>query len=221
MATLAGSVVEASEGGQPLIFFVNLDRIVAQDVTVSFQLGGTASSSDYQVKSGSQIISSSVLVPAGSSFASISIYPQADGLTEGDETVTVQLISASGGVQLGSVGVVTGTIHDAASQADAVPGDISSTISLATGQWLPGKIDATGLDASTGDKDYYRISLAAGHLYKFEGDTGLSGLDTLDSIFIRLRDGHGNILPVDKAAGGADPSFTYSPAADGHVFSGR
>src|SRR5207253_224872 len=33
--------------------------------------------------------------------------------------------------------------------------------------------------------------------------------------FIRLRDGSGNLLPVDKAANGAAPSFTFTPATNG------
>ena len=116
VVTVAGSVMEATEGGQPLIFNVNLNQIASQNVTVSFQLGGTASASDYRVQSGSQVISGSIVIPAGSSSAPISIYPLSDNLVEGDESVSVQLTGASGAT-LGSNLTATGTIHDAAPPA--------------------------------------------------------------------------------------------------------
>jgi Ca2+-binding RTX toxin-like protein len=113
IATLSPAGVNATEGGQPLIYNVNLDRITAQDITVFFQLGGSATTADYQVKSGTQTLFGSVVVPAGSSFASISIYPTPDSLTnEGDETVTIQLTGISANAQLGSTLMAAGTIHD-------------------------------------------------------------------------------------------------------------
>lgn len=98
---------------------------------------------------------------------------------------------------------------------DTVPGNASTTISLTPGQWLAGRINATGLDGLTGDRDYYKVSLQAGHLYRFDGDAGVSASDALDGIFIRLRDGSGNLLSVDRGTGGAAPTFTYTAAASG------
>jgi hypothetical protein len=113
LVTLAPSVVDATEGsGNPLIFNVDIDRLSSQPITVNFSLNGTASASDYVVKAGSQVISGPIVIPAGSSSASISIYPNADNLVEGNETVTVQLTGVSSGAQLGSAVSGTGVIHD-------------------------------------------------------------------------------------------------------------
>lgn len=103
---------------------------------------------------------------------------------------------------------ITGT------SADTIPGDASTTVNGTHGQWLPGKIDATGLDGLTGDKDYYKVILAGGYLYRFEGDSGVSASDTLNAMVIR-RDGSGNLLPVDKAASGADAKAAHSSIGDG------
>jgi CARDB/FG-GAP-like repeat/RTX calcium-binding nonapeptide repeat (4 copies)/Bacterial pre-peptidase C-terminal domain/Lipase (class 3) len=171
--TLAASVIDATEGsGQPLIFNVNLDRIAAQNVTVSFTLGGSASSNDYVVKSDSQVISGSIVVPAGSSFASISIYPNTDSSPEGNETVTVQLTGVSSGAQLGSTLTASGTIHDVITPP---PGDdyrdslTDTTASL--GQIVPGGSSQTGVVVPevgdvNGDKDVFGVTLQQGHVYR-------------------------------------------------------
>jgi hypothetical protein len=116
IATIAGSVTDATEdSGQPLIFNVNLDRIASQNITVSYQVQGSANASDYQSLPGS------VIVAAGSSFAPISVYPINDGITEGDETLQIILTGISSGGQLGSILSVTGTIHDGATSPPAAP----------------------------------------------------------------------------------------------------
>jgi Ca2+-binding RTX toxin-like protein len=150
VVTITGSVIDANEGGQPLIFDVNLNQIAAQNTTVSFQLGGTASSSDYVVKSGSQIISGSIVIPAGSSSAAISIYPSSDNILEPDETVTVQLTAASGGAQLGGTLSASGTIHDVASGSNAAPTITGlATVDFTTNQIIA----ATSLYTTIADSD--------------------------------------------------------------------
>jgi hypothetical protein len=188
--TLSTSVGEATEGGQPLIFNVDLDRITSQALTVSFQLGGSAGSGDYTVKSGTQVLSGSIVVPAGSSFASISVYPASDTLPEGDETVTVTITGVSSGGQLGTALARSGTIHNAGSSssqgADAIPGTTATTATLGLGT-TGGTIEQNDLGGGAIDHDYYKVTLIGGHRYTFSADANVSTSDTLDSVFIRLR----------------------------------
>jgi subtilase family serine protease len=136
--TVATSVAATTEGsGNPIIFDVNLDRTESQNVTVNFQLGGTANSSDYVLKSGTQVITNSIIVPEGSSFAAISIYANTDNIQEGDESVSVQLTGVSAGAQLGGTLTASGTIHDASSGPNVAPVITGpSTVSFTTNQTI-------------------------------------------------------------------------------------
>jgi hypothetical protein len=140
--TIATSVPTTTEGnGNPIIFLVNLDRITSQDLTVNFQVGGTANTSDYVIKSGSQVITNSIIVPAGSLNAAISIYANTDVFPEGDESVSVQLTGVSAGVQLGSALIATGTIHDTTSGRDRYCSGRPRHVQFACGQRYGGRCD--------------------------------------------------------------------------------
>jgi len=114
-------------------------------------------------------------------------------------------------------------------ETDQVHQGTGTTSILSIGASVTGKIDAEPLSADTSiaesdvhggliDKDWYRLNLQEGQAYKFEGNASVGTSDTLDSIFIRLRDGNGNLLPVDKATGGAEPTITYTASTTGTYF---
>src|SRR5262249_27296447 len=73
---------------------------------VFFQLNGTASSpADYLP------LSSPALIPAGSSFVDLDVWPVNDSTEEPDETVVLTLLQAPG-AQIGTPAVATVTLHD-------------------------------------------------------------------------------------------------------------
>jgi hypothetical protein len=59
------------------------------------------------------------------------------------------------------------------------------------------------------------VTLTAGHRYTFSASANVSTSDTLDSVFIRLRDSAGAVLSPDKFAEGATPSFVFDVPGSG------
>ncbi len=77
---------------------------------VSFQLGGSASASDYSLAGNSS--ANTVTIPAGATSAMLTFTPIADGnLTEFDESITLALVQ-SAGYFLGTPAAASLTIHD-------------------------------------------------------------------------------------------------------------
>jgi hypothetical protein len=75
-------------------------------LSVSYTIGGSAlNGTDYTPISGSAVI------PGGDAFATVTIAPLTDALTEGDETVTLT-VAASAGYVIGASSAATVTIHD-------------------------------------------------------------------------------------------------------------
>ena len=98
--------------------------------------------------------------------------------------------------------------------ADQIPGSIQSTTPLPLGPTY-GAIDPTDINGGP-DDDYYRVTLTGGDKYTFIASAGVSNSDTLDSVFIRLRDANGNILTTgDKTSSGPTSSFDYSVPGSG------
>ncbi|HEY1612096.1 MAG TPA: pre-peptidase C-terminal domain-containing protein [Rhizomicrobium sp.] len=199
IVTLSGVVTDTNEGsGQPLVFDVNLDRLTTQDVTVTYQVGGTASSSDYQPLTGS------VTITAGSSFAAISVYAIADGIPDDNETVTITLTGVSTGSILGSSVSATGTIHDgtAGSSDDFAdsPTDTTAPIGvLPSNGSLTGFIGPADADDTYGDKDLFQVTLQQGHTYDIEmKSTSVNGHSLPLDIFT-VRDG-GNFSHIDSTS---------------------
>ncbi len=97
----------ASEAGSiPGSFNVTRTGNFTQGITVYYSVGGTATSgSDFVALSGS------VLIPAGSSSASVMVTPYDDNLVEWSESVTLT-VTAGSGYQVGSSPVATVTIAD-------------------------------------------------------------------------------------------------------------
>jgi len=98
---------------------------------------------------------------------------------------------------------------------DAVPGDTSTPFTLGIGQTRVGTIDQNDLSGDFIDRDYYRVTLTGGEQYTFSANADISTTDTLDEVFIRLRDASGNILGSDTYAEGSAASFAFDVPGTG------
>ncbi len=101
---------------------------------------------------------------------------------------------------------------------DLIPNDAASTVNFDLGKSISSSIHQKDLDGSIVDKDYYKVTLTAGKTYVFTANANGSTSDTLDSVFIRLRDANGNPLPVDKFDEGGTASFSYTAETSGTFF---
>src|ERR1051325_4850490 len=99
--------------------------------------------------------------------------------------------------------------------ADTVPENTPTSATLAVGGSTSGTIDQNDLSGDTVDADFYRVTLTGGHRYTFSANANVSTSDTLDSVFIRLRDSGGGVLSPDKTGEGATPSFTFDAPGSG------
>ncbi|MEH0153127.1 sugar-binding protein [Limibacter armeniacum] len=97
----------AAEGGNTGTFVISTSSI-AQNITVNYSVGGTASSSDY---SSSPSLSGSVTLTPSNPSQTITITPSDDAEFEGAETLQITLLSGSG-YQLGGSTSATVTIAD-------------------------------------------------------------------------------------------------------------
>ncbi|MFM6323029.1 MAG: beta strand repeat-containing protein, partial [Microcystis panniformis] len=105
IVTLAVSPTSVTEDGTTnLVYTFTRNGITSNALTVNYTIGGTATNgNDYSS------IGSSVTFAAGSSTATVTVYPAADNTLEADETVTLTLASGTG-YTIGTSGAVTGTI---------------------------------------------------------------------------------------------------------------
>ncbi len=212
LPSLSVNDISVNENSGTATFTVSLSAASSQTVSVLYStLFGTANPGG-AVTDYNGVVNQTLTFTPGQTSKSVTINLINDSIPEGTEFFDLLLESPTNATISDSTG--RATILDA-DTADTVPGTTSTTVNLTAGQWLSGKIDGAGLDGLAGDKDYYKVGLTAGHLYKFEGDASVSTSDTLNDIVIRLRDGNGNTLPVDKAANGAAPSFTFTPTTSG------
>ncbi len=91
-ASFAASSASASEGTGIVNVRINLDRAAPTDLTLSYSVGGTASSgADFSIAG-----SGSASVPSGSAGATATISIAEDGVTEGSETVVLTLQGGAG-----------------------------------------------------------------------------------------------------------------------------
>jgi Ca2+-binding RTX toxin-like protein len=98
---------------------------------------------------------------------------------------------------------------------DTIREDTSTTAVLTPGTPVVGTIDQNDLNGDTVDHDYYKVTLTGGHQYTFDADANVSGSDTLDTVFIRLRDASGNPLAPDLTGEGASTNFKYTVPGSG------
>ncbi len=105
------------------------------------------------------------------------------------------------------------TADDAGTFApDVVPGDTSSTVTLALGTATNGEIDTLG------DRDWYRVSLVAGQTYTFTIDPTGGALDVQDT-YLRLRDSAGTQIAFNDDGGlGTYSSLTFTATSTGTFF---
>ena len=119
-----------------------------------------------------------------------------------------------------ATGSFTASVTDSgAVGADTIPGTISTTATLGLGT-IPGTIEQFDVSGGTEDVDYYKVFLVGGHHYTFSANANVSGIDTLDSVRIRLRNQSGVELgPIgstqDKTAAGPNPTFTFDAPGTG------
>ncbi|MEZ5484048.1 MAG: Calx-beta domain-containing protein [Lysobacteraceae bacterium] len=122
-----------TEGGGSFMVTANLSGPSGEDVVVTLNFGGTASfGTDYTVTDqdpgtpGIQII-----IPAGSTSASVTVSPLVDNENEPDETIIVSIGSASGAGAAGAPG--TGTIvNGTAGPLPAAPPELIPTLN----EWM-------------------------------------------------------------------------------------
>jgi Ca2+-binding RTX toxin-like protein len=128
-------------------------------------------------------------------------------------------ISAGGsGAFADKTGAYTVSLDDNGAVAtDNVREGSDTTHSLSVNGGVNGTIDQNGIDGDnpTIDKDWYRVTLVAGHEYEFSADADISTSDSLDQVFIRLYDANGNQLNPDRSAEDDKPSFLFTPTSGG------
>src|SRR6185436_5040983 len=123
-----GSVLE--DGPTNLVYTFTRDGSTANAMTVNFSVGGTASFTepDYTQTGAATFTATSgtVVIPGGSSTATVTVDPSADLTVEPDETVNLTVTSGSG-YTVGSPSSASGTIvNDDTSVSVAVsPGSVS------------------------------------------------------------------------------------------------
>ncbi|MDB4675773.1 DUF5011 domain-containing protein [Akkermansiaceae bacterium] len=89
--------------------------------------------------------------------------------------------------------------------ADDVASSIKTSATLAVGGETNGNLERVN------DRDWFKVNLKRGHVYKFD----LSGA-SLKNPTLRIRDSHGNqLLYNDQINGWWDPSITYTATEDG------
>lgn len=212
------------EGGR-LAFVVTLDRPASQTVTLHYATYvGTASQAagDY-----TGTTDSTITVAAGATSATIYVQTTEDAIVEPNETMQVRLLSTSYGTIVDGTGDGTIINDDVATTpvSDTVREGTDTTALLAVGGSVSGRIDAepisgdgVTLDGMGGyvDKDWYKVTLIAGHAYRFAATAGVSTSDTLDAVAISLRNASG--ATVGSIADGASPVLNFTPTASGTYY---
>ena len=101
---------------------------------------------------------------------------------------------------------------------DTVREGTDTTATLGVGATVNGTIDQNGIDGAdlTIDKDWYAVTLIAGHTYTFSATAGVSGADTLDAVAVRLW--QNDATSVSAVFDATAPSFTYTPTTGGTYY---
>jgi 3-methyladenine DNA glycosylase Mpg len=98
---------------------------------------------------------------------------------------------------------------------DHIPGSIQGAFQLPENTTHLDTIDSSDVSGGA-DDDYYQVTLKGGSNYVFTASAGVSDTDTLDSIFIRLRDSSGNVLSTSSTSdAGPSPSFHFTAPGSG------
>jgi hypothetical protein len=111
--------------------------------------------------------------------------------------------------------------HRADGGPDTVLDTASTNASLAIGAAAAGTINAvpeSGSFTTSLDRDWFAVSLTAGHVYTFSAQATFSALDNLNDVAIDLRDSSRTILDsqgVVDAGANAASTFTYIATSSG------
>jgi Ca2+-binding RTX toxin-like protein len=111
-----------------------------------------------------------------------------------------------------------GTFRLGVTDLGAVPSDVPGNTT--TGVSVPVGGSVTGLIDVAGDTDWYRVSLVAGHQYRFDLQGASSGQGTLEDPWLFLLDGVGDELDGndDAADDTLDSSITYVASFSGTYY---
>ncbi len=101
---------------------------------------------------------------------------------------------------------------------DTIARDTTTSANLGVGLSASSFIDQNDLNGNLVDSDYFRVNLTAGHTYRFTGNANVSFADTLDALFMRIRDSIGNVLVPDISSDSATPFFTFTPNSSGTYY---
>ena len=173
--TVVATDANAAEAATPDTgtFTVSRTGSTAAALTVNYTVGGTATNgTDYTT------IPTSVVIPAGSASATITVTPIDDAVSEGDETVVVTL-SSSASYNVGSPSAATVTI---ASIALNFNGQIRDRVGQGeTALSADGQMDGTftvTLSAGSGNRTVTRLDLdrAGEGIWDTQPDNGFVGI---------------------------------------------
>ena len=97
---------------------------------------------------------------------------------------------------------------------DTVPGDASTTVTLAIGASLNGAVNTLG------DRDWCAVDLVAGQRYSISLDGAAYGsYGALSDPYLRLRDASGNLMRQDDDSGpGLNSLITWTASASGRYY---
>lgn len=119
-------------------------------------------------------------------------------------------VSAGGSNFAGKTGNFSLVLSETTSTpSDTVANDVGTSASLSVGGSANGTINTADVDGSTPDKDWYKLSLTAGHGYHFTGQ-GTSG--SLDLVAMRVYDAGGSA--VSSLADNSAP-LDFTPTSSG------
>ena len=205
-----------AEYGHTVLFTVALDRPVDHAVTLRYAtLAGTArAGEDYMAASGT------VTLAPGQSAALIPVRIVQDGAAEGEESFFLVLDGAEGaelpGGELRARALIAD--DDQAGGPGVVPaGDPPASVAT-TAVLEPGVVRSAAVE-TTGDRDWFRMTLEAGVTYTIDLKGSSSGSGTLVDPFLLLLNGAGTLITAnDDGGAGSDSRITYTPTTSGTYF---
>jgi hypothetical protein len=177
------SPATVAEGDAAKIFYT-LTRSGDNDnqLSVNISISGSATGSDFSTNLVAN--TTHITFAAGSSTATLAVQATADLLDEGNETVTVTVLSGQG-YDLGATFVATGTIEDKLESHGTAMG-INSRIN--------------GSISVVGETDLYSIQLTEGEKYVFTLEADSPGLDAGLNLFATRSTSSENLLLTNDNA---------------------
>lgn len=213
----AGTVTEGSNA----VFLVTMNGTITSPVTVWYStLSGTASaaSGDY---SNTFVDQPLVFSPGGSNTKQVIIPINVENPNhpESAESFSVGLQGTEHGSAFATGSATIAANGSTPTTSDNIANDIGTMSGLEKSTIVWSTIEQNDKDGNATDADYFRIELQGGHRYTFTGDARISNSDTLDQLFIRLRDAEGHLIQGDPSNQGIVTSFYYdSPGTGTQVY---